>query len=270
MINLLNLFLQQASNLWVGFTFALVSSAFGILVAYLGHQRYPNGFSPESSKIAENVHNSLLGFLFLLAALSIGESRQNLNIAEAAVSQVAFKLQQFDRDLVLHEMESRHPIRRAIADYALTLIAVDWPKFKSKEENASAATMDPFEKMAFQIENISRQTPQRELILQIFRKDLAELEKAHGELIVTTSKHVPDIFWHAIAMLLVFSTFCNIRYQRSAMNYVLIGGHMAVIGAAIALLAMLDAPFRGETSVKPVAIERLCAQLITPCRLQGQ
>ena len=56
-----------------------------------------------------------------------------------------------------------------------------------------------------------------------------------------------------IFSLVIFGMVFNVRYNATRLTYTLNAAHMAAIGLAIAFLVMLDAPFRGETSV-PVSI----------------
>ena len=81
----------------------------------------------------------------------------------------------------------------------------------------------------------------------------SRLEKAHNQ--------VPGLFWSMILSLVGASMLFNVRYKPTRLNYLLIGAHMAALGAAIAFLAMLDSPFRGQTSVSPELITRTIARL---------
>jgi hypothetical protein len=57
-----------------------------------------------------------------------------------------------------------------------------------------------------------------------------------------------------IATFLLGAMVMNGRYELNGLGASLVAIHMAAIGLVLALILVLDEPFRGETSIQPTAL----------------
>ncbi len=265
-MNLINQFLSTTPNLLIAFTFALLAAALSIVMAKLGRRIMPLKLDTESHEIATNIQKSLIAFAVLLLAFAIGEARQNLANANEAVNVEALKIKQFDHHLALQNSDEIQAARRALANYTFSLIHKEWPALASQNISDLQVTRDQLEVLANELDKIATFSKDKSEQFQLLKHDFDALEKAHDTIIEKAQHAIPSLFWSMMLSLVMVSMLFNARYQATLTNHVLIGSHMAVIGASIAFLAMLDAPFRGETSVRPQAIEQVCVKLIVPCK----
>lgn len=257
----LNSFLNYAPNYVVALVFAGSAALLSVLVTMLGRKLIPFEFDGESTGIADKVHTSLIGFALLVMAFSIGDARSNLSKAIDAVNQVAFQLRQVDHHLVSYGGDVTLAARKQLLSYANSMMADQWPLLSDQNTVESTKTKQQLDSLADEIRKLQSRTKAQEALKPVLENDIDAMEKSQAGLIDKANNQVPELYWAIILSVVFIGMVFNVRYKPTKLNYILIAAHMAAIGTAIAFLAMLDAPFRGETSVSPQPITNEIAKL---------
>jgi hypothetical protein len=257
----LNIFLNYAPNYVVVLVFSGVMAACSVVVTVLVRKLLPFEFDSESTSLANTVHTSLIGFSVLLLAFAITEARGNLAKATDAVSLEAFQLRQCDRQLLSYGAEATAAARKQLVVYAKSIVEDEWPLLALLHPTESTKTKQHLSKLTEAIHNLPAQSPRQEALKPTLDSIGEAIERLHDGRLEKAANQVAGIFWAMIISLVGAGMLFNVRYKPTTLNYILIGAHMAAIGAAIAFLAMLDAPFRGETSVPPALITHAIAKL---------
>jgi ABC-type multidrug transport system fused ATPase/permease subunit len=257
----LNAFLNYAPNYMVAIVFAAIGAIMSVLVAMLARKLIPFEFDGEASGLADKVHSSLIGFAVLVMAFAIGEARGNLSKATDAVSLEAFQIRQLDRQLMSYGAAATLVPRAQLLGYANSVVADEWPQLSGLNPTESTKTRKQLAALSKEIRDLQPTTKVQESLKPALENGVDQLEKSHDGLIDKANNQVPGLFWAMIVALVAIGMVFNVRYKPTKLNYVLIAAHMAAIGVAIAFLAMLDDPFRGETSVPPDLISHEITKL---------
>jgi hypothetical protein len=260
-MSFLNSFLNYAPNYVVALVFASAFAVASVLVTMVTHKLMPYEFDGEATSIADKVHSSLIGFAVLVMAFAIGEARGNLTKATDAVSQEAFQIKTLDRQLVSFGKEVTLAARKGLVDYANSVVTDEWPLLSDLNPTEASRTRLLLATLSLEIRSLQPTNKNQELLKPALESSLDALEKSHSGLIDKASNQVPGLFWAMIVALVAIGMVFNIRYKPTKLNYILTAAHMAALGVAIAFLAMLDAPFRGETSVSPDLITQVISKL---------
>jgi hypothetical protein len=85
---------------------------------------------------------------------------------------------------------------------------------------------------------------------------LDKLEDLRQSRLESATKSVPPVFLWVLSVFIVGAMIMNGRHKLDVFGMALIAFHMGAIGLVVALILVMDAPFRGETSVSPAALVR--------------
>jgi len=256
-----NVFLNSTPNSIIALVFGGATALLSILIFILGRKLVPVEFEKESSDLAIKAHTSLLAFAVLVLAFSIGDARSNLAKATDAVDLEASKIKHLNQLFISYGAVETIAAHNALFNVASSIVHDEWPSLSEIKPIGSAKTEAELRNLFEEIKNLKPTTKRQETIKISLENNMEELHKSRDSVIDKANNEVPGLFWAMIVSLVVISMVFNVHYQLTKLNCLLIGSHMAAVGVAIALLAMLDAPFRGETSVSPDIIVMEIAKL---------
>jgi hypothetical protein len=111
-----------------------------------------------------------------------------------------------------------------------------------------------------QVNTVATDNPEAASALRAYVDKLQELRQSRLE---SATKSVPPVFWWVMAVFIVRAMIMNGRHRLDASRLTLIAFHMGAIGLVVALVLVMDAPFRGQTSVSPASLVR-AARLTSP------
>jgi len=202
------------------------------------------------AKLAELVHSSLLAFSVFVLALALTEVRANLSRADDAVSREASLIGRFDRDLAARPEPEAAAARRQLRDYAELVVTDEWPQLSAAVPTLSPKAGAHFAALSDSVRKLDGQTASASGL----RSTLDRLEDFRQGRLETATRSVPRIFWWMIATFLLGAMVMNGRYELNGLGASLVAIHMAAIGLVLALILVLDEPFRGETSIQPTVL----------------
>ena len=248
----LDLLLAQPD--WAILLIGAVATASVALVVGLAARRW--WFAPRvdrfdaHAKLAELVHSSLLAFSVFVLALALTDVQANMGRADDAVSREASLIGRFDRELAARPEPEATTARRQLRSYAGSLVADEWPHLSEAVPSLSPQAAAHLAGLSDSVRKLDGQTGAAAGL----RATLDRLEDFRQGRLEAATHSVPRVFWLMIAMFLFGAMVMNGRYELNSLGISLVSIHMAAIGLVIALILVLDEPFRGETSIQPTAL----------------
>ena len=234
---------------------AIAAAAFGAagaLISYTAHHtwfRFWPVRSDADNKLSDIVQTSLLAFSAFILALSVTDVFSNLAKAEEAAMQEALDIVRLDREFdALGNVAAT--ARRALADYAKHVSTDEWKTLSKAEPKLSSLVQRDINTLWTEIRTIQKNEgialPQ---VREALNTSLARLEQFRADRLAAATNSIPSIFWLVIILFVVAASFMNGRSTLHRFGVHLIVVHMSAIGILVALIVIVDNPFRGTTSV---------------------
>jgi len=212
------------------------------------------------SKLADVVHGSLLAFSVFILALVLTEVRSNLGKADDAELREASVISRLGRDLRTLGTDDASAAGERVKDYVRSVVSAEWKMLAQHEPSLAQETDHAMASLVAQVNKVASDHP---AVAGTLRGYLEKLEDLRQSRLESATKTVPAVFWWVIAVFIVGAMIMNGRHKLDAFGMTLIAFHMGAIGLVVALILVMDSPFRGETNVSPAALVR-AARLSSP------
>jgi hypothetical protein len=234
----------------------LSAAVLALAVAMISRQLL---FSPSDEaleahgKLAEVVHGSLLAFSVFVLALVLTEVRSNFGKADDAALREASVIARLVRDLKALGTEDAATASERIKEYVRSAANTEWKTLAQLEPSLAEETDHA---MGALVANVNAVAASHSAAASSLRDYINKLEDLRQGRLENATKSVPPVFWWVIAVFILGAMIMNGRYKLDAFAMTLIAFHMGAVGLVVALILVMDSPFRGETSVSPAALMR--------------
>lgn len=232
---------------------------FGLAISWLAHHvwfRFWPVRGAEDRKLADTVQTSLLGFSAFVLALAVTSVLTNLSRVEEATLQEASTLGDLDRELQ-GLGEPAAAARRILADYVRDVSTDEWRLLAHGEPRLSPLAGRDLDRLWAEIRGLQRDErltpPQIRDTLDKYQMSISTLRTQR---LAEATKSIPSIFWVIILVFVAGASFMNGRDTLHRFGLQVLVLHMAAIGLVVALIVIIDNPFRGSTSVSPSIIAK--------------
>jgi hypothetical protein len=205
------------------------------------------------SKLADVVHGSLLAFSVFVLALVLTEVRSNLGKSEDAALREASVISRLSRDLKTLATDEAQATGERVRDYARSAVSAEWITLAQHVPSLSIETDRAMADLVAGVNKVAADNPAASGTLRGYLEKLEDLRQSRLE---SATKSVPPVFWWVLAVFIIGAMIMNGRHKLDAFGTMMIAFHMGAIGLVVALILVMDAPFRGETSVSPAALVR--------------
>lgn len=246
-------FLAHSSDLTVLLVIAGVLVFTAIAVAELAYRLFFSRRAHEidpHAKLLDLVHSSLLAFIAFMLAISVTDVRGNFAKADDSVSREAMHLAAFDREISEQDPTWAVPTRALLRHYVEAVTGEEWARLAASPPSLSAEAQSHLDRLREAL----RSVPASETIRTVLRGHHDRLELDRSTRYEHATRSVPRIFWALIGGFLVGAMVMNGRYCPSVLTRTLVAIHFTALGMCISLILILDAPFRGETSIAPTEL----------------
>ena len=210
-------------------------------------------------KLAEVVHGSLLAFSVFVLALVLTEVRSNLGKADDLELREASLISRLLRDLDAVSGDNAVAARESVKAYVRSAVSTEWKALAQPEPALSEETTRA---MALVVKQVQEVAAESSIAAPTLRGHVERLEELRQTRLESATKAVPAVFWWVIGVFVIGAMIMNGRHKLDAFSMTLIAFHMGAIGLVVAMILVMDSPFRGETSVPPIALLRAAG--ITP------
>jgi hypothetical protein len=204
-------------------------------------------------KLAEVVHGSLLAFSVFVLALVLTEVRSNLGKADDMELREASLITRLMRDLERLGGEGAAAARDRVKDYVSSAVSAEWKALAQHEPSLADETSHAMASLVTQVHAVAADNPGAAVGL---RGHLEKLEELRQNRLESATKAVPPVFWWVIGVFIVGAMIMNGRHNLDRFSMTLIAFHMGAIGLVVAMILVMDSPYRGETSVSPATLLR--------------
>lgn len=236
---------------------AALFATFGLLVSWLAHHvwfRFWPVRGEEDNKLADTVQTSLLGFSAFVLALATTNVLSNLSRVEESALQEAATIRSLDRELTLQGAPAA-AARQALADYTRHVSTDEWARLSRAEPSLSPLAAQDLDRLWAEIRKLQRlEGTMTTRIREVLDKYQGEITTWRTQRLAEATKSIPSIFWVIIVVFVGAAAFMNGRNTLHRYGLQVMVLHMAAIGMVVALILIVDNPFRGSTSVNPSAI----------------
>jgi hypothetical protein len=202
----------------------------------------------------------LIGFTGVLLAFSLVQAQENFRNTQKAVAAEAHDLAQLDRLLVRYGDSVAYAIRPELRDYANSIVVDEWPLLhEGKPSEKTGALFPPISRAIIAMEP----APGRESLIytEMLRQADQIAEDREERLVAAAELRLPLIFWQTtlflFAIMLLMATFCETAFTHVAA----LGLEGFGLSLLVALIFLLDTPFKGQIVVLPKPIERVVAEM---------
>lgn len=246
-------FLARSSDMTVLVMIAGVLVVVAIFVAEFTHRFFFTRHVHEidqHGKLLDLVHSSLLAFIAFMLAISVTDVRANFAKADDAASREAMHIAAFDREISEQDPAWAVPTRALLRRYVEAVTGEEWTRLAGSPPSLSAEAQTHLDGLRQALHAV----PAGEAIRTVLRDHHDRLESDRSGRYENATRSIPRVFWVLIGGFLFGSMVMNGRYRPTVLSRTLIAIHFAAIGMCVSLILILDAPFRGETSISPTEV----------------
>jgi hypothetical protein len=147
-----------------------------------------------------------------------------------------------------------------VKDYVRSAVSAEWKTLAQPEPSLAEETDLALALLVAQVNTVAASNPAAASTLRGY---VEKLEDSRQSRLESATKSVPPVFWWVLAVFIVGAMIMNGRHRLDAFGMTLTAFHMGAIGLVVALILVMDSPFRGATSVSPAALVR-AARLPSP------
>jgi len=206
-------------------------------------------------------HNDLAGFSIaiisvvyavLLAFIAVA-TWESFSSAEAVVQAEAGYIGNLFRDTKGFPEQIGEPMRKALKEYAETVVQAEWPVQQQGE--LPSAGWKPLHKLHRLLVGFDPQTRGEAVVQAEFLRTLNELYKAREARLTAAAGHIPVVIWWIIAIggALTSGFTYLFGFESFRLHLTMTAAVAASLALVVVLIVALDWPFRGEVSVSPDA-----------------
>lgn len=194
------------------------------------------------------VQATLFTMCGLILAFTLVEADTNFRRVDALASAEASHIDRLDRLLARYDGADTAAIRSDLAAYLRSILRDDWPEILRGSE--SDKTREAFAPVSRGILALTP-TPgrQTEIYSEMLRAFDAVAEGRDAR-VNAAATGLPRIYWVVILFAAMTLLFVSSTMHPSPFRKVILACQMAVLGAFIGFVFVMDQPFKGETAVQ--------------------
>lgn len=205
------------------------------------------------SQLADLVHGSLLAFTVFELALVLADVRANLGETLDSTLREASIISRLDTELQEAGGPESSLAGQDLRSYVEAVVTYDWPKLAERVPKLSREADLALKSLRSSGRAAARANPDSTSAISAF---LTEIEDFRFGRLERATKSIPTVFWWIISAFLVGAMVMNGRLASDRVSRSMVFLHMAGIGLVLALIAVMDQPFRGQTSISSDPIAR--------------
>jgi len=210
-------------------------------------------------------HNDLAGFSIaiislvytvLLAFIAVA-TWEAFASADGLVQQEAGYIGNLYRDTRGFPDAVGQPMRKALEEYAETVIHQEWPV--QQQGRLPSAGWKPLYDLHNELAGYQPETRGEAVVEAEFLRTLNEIYRVREARLTAAAGHIPPVIWWIIAIggLLTVAFTYLFGFESFGLHLTMTGAVAAALALVVVLIVALDWPFRGEVSVSPEAYENV-------------
>jgi hypothetical protein len=202
--------------------------------------------------------------LFTMTALvltfTLVEAERNYRQIESNITAEASQISQLDRLLARFGDPAAQASRPLLLAYARSIVNDEWPAMLRRGEGSN--------KTRFAFTGVSRvvlaldPAPGRQaLIYAEMLKSLDLIAQSRDARLDSLAVGLPGIYWAVILFSVLVLLLVSCTIPRTPFRTTVLAGQLAVLGAFVGFVFLMDSPYRGENAASPDTISRAVAAM---------
>jgi hypothetical protein len=244
----------QLSDFTILATAALSAAAMALAIAAIVRFILKrNGREDLRGTAADVVHGSLLALIVFVLAHVLSDVRSNVDKAEDLTLREASIVSRLDRQLRGVGGEASGAAREALRRYVISVADDDWRALAGTSPGLAPQTGAALNQLIDATERVAGSAPAKAEALETSIREIEDMRQLRLE---NATHTVPRIFWYVISAVITGAMAMNGRFALTRASMAIIALHMAVIGMVVALIVILDEPYRGQSAISPAPLEK--------------
>ncbi|MBS7790230.1 DUF4239 domain-containing protein [Roseococcus sp. SDR] len=192
--------------------------------------------------------------LALILGFSLNQVLVNFREASELVTREASVVNQLDRGLLRLGVPEFEQLRPVLLEYVRVTVTEEWPLMARGQRSEAAQQL--FNQLQMVVRTTDVGSPRQQALYTEILRMLEQQSDVREARFQATRERLPELFWYAILMPCLLLLWMHALTDTQLYTRVVKVAMMGTLGTLIALVMVLDRPFRGETSVTPYALER--------------
>lgn len=255
-------FLYNYPNWLIGALFVIVALTAGMALMFGLRAALPIRDDKETFDITIRVMPTVLSLTAFVLAFSVVQANTELARAAKLAADEATGIGQIDRLLVRIDAAKTEPARVALASYAKSIVADEWPYMREGHDGFGHATtrarMQAFNDALHRLELTDAKNA---VLIREVIEHADQIEDLRDARLREAREALPALFWAVIIFLALMMMALGAFLRPTLTNVVMVAAQAAAVGLLSSFLFMLDHPFMGQTSITPWMLERVMTTL---------
>ena len=208
----------------------------------------------ENNDFVLRMQATLFTMTSLVLAFTLVEAESNFRKVDSLLATEASQINRLDRLLSRYGDDSAGDLRLHLLAYAKAIVDDEWPAMlRGERSDKVRLAFASLSRGILEIEPRSaRETTIYAEILSAF-DSIAESRDARLNAVTIA---LPERYWQVILFAVLMLLFITSTMGRSAFRAYVLSAQMAVMGAFIGFVFIMDQPFKGQTAVDSDALRR--------------
>lgn len=242
-----------AVTLFTGFALA------GIGVSAASYRFFGRHLAGDHTELVDSVEKSIFAFIIFVLALTLAEVRSNFSKSDDNVVVEAFAIRHVVMDLELEPSSGAAKERAALIAYAQAVVDDDWRTLADADPRLAPEATARLDELRALIRADAAANGRTTHIDRVWSA-INNLENYRQLRLQEATASAPTVFWRVTLLLMLTGAVMTGRARLDWRRAVILSGYFGALGLIIALILMLDRPFRGDTSVSAAPIRAVITQ----------
>ncbi|MFI4998907.1 MAG: DUF4239 domain-containing protein [Reyranellales bacterium] len=205
------------------------------------------------------IQTPLFTMTSIALAFTLVQADHNFRQVDALVSTEAAQINQLDRLLARYGEDQANKVRPMLHTYARSIVKDEWPAML--RDRGNDGTGQAFTPISQRILSIEPSTRRQALIFAEMLKSLDLVAESRASRLNTLTVGLPAIYWEVILFAVAMLVFVTSTIEQTPFRSAVLGAQMAVLGAFVGFVFLMDQPFKGQTAVTPDALIRVISTM---------
>jgi hypothetical protein len=215
----------------------------------------------ETIKIAQSLFALLGATVGVFIGFLLNQAQSNFQAASALVASEASQINNLDRLLLRFGDNFALEIRAQLKEYLESIINTEWPQLKL--EQGSKETHMLWRSISQKLFKLEPVTPKQIAIYSDILNVAESVSESREVRVDRSGQKLPTIFWIAIFFIFLgISSITSLVVPGNELEFA-ITVFPVIYGSLLGLLIIFDQPFKGGTSVKATALQKVLESIKT-------
>jgi hypothetical protein len=212
--------------------------------------------SPEGFEFSIRMQAPLFTLAALVLTFTLVEAERNFRQVDANVTTEASQLNQLDRLLARYDDPAAQAARLSVRAYTKAVVD-EWPIMLARGDgHGSEQVADAFTAMSRAIMAIEPRSPRQGLIYAEMLKSMDVIVDSRDRRLDSLKVSLPGLYWAVILFSVLMLALVSSAIPRTPFRTAILTAQLAVVGAYLGFVFVMDQPFAGEGAVSPAAISK--------------